>query len=378
MLVLHVIESLRQGGKERQLIELVRGLSEQSDVENVILVLSDELYYVQDPKDRGLPIVTFNRRQRKDWRPAVFIYREIRRLRPDVVHVWDSLAAVYAALPSRLFGVKVVNGMIRNAPNNLQFSSQVWRRSRITFPLSNIVLANSHAGLEAFGATGKKARCIHNGFDLRRTERLRPESEVRQRYGLGSGSVVGMVAAFSRRKDYATFFEAARRIVLKWSDVRFVAAGHGETLDHFRQQIPPKLSGRIVLPGSVRDVESLTNTFTIGVLATDTRVHGEGIPNAIMEYMALSKPVVATQSGGTRELVIDGVTGFLVAPGDPTAMSDRLSTLLAEPTLREAMGRTGRSVIEQNFSLDKMVDAYSSLYAQLVQPSRSNGKIHVA
>src|SRR5262249_16906176 len=105
-------------------------------------------------------------------------------------------------------------------------------------------------------------------------------------------------------------------------------------------------------------LESLINLFDVGVLATFT----EGISNSIMEYMALSKPVVATDGGGTKELVLEGETGFLVPAGDAAALAARLDALLDDARLATRMGLAGRARLLAAFDLSSLVEKHRAVY----------------
>src|SRR5262249_29496798 len=110
--------------------------------------------------------------------------------------------------------------------------------------------------------------------------------------------------------------------------------------------------------GKQKAVEGIVDTFDIGVLSTFT----EGISNSIMEYMALRKPVVATDGGGTKELVVDGETGFLVPPRDPYALAARVDYLLENPDIARRMGEAGESRLRRAFSMNVMIDRSVMLY----------------
>jgi glycosyltransferase involved in cell wall biosynthesis len=121
--------------------------------------------------------------------------------------------------------------------------------------------------------------------------------------------------------------------------------------------------------GRHKDVEKITSSFSIGVLATFT----EGISNSIMEYMVMAKPVVATDCGGSRELVLEGKTGFLVPPQDPVALADRIAYLLDNPDEARRMGQAGKKHIEEHFSLKTMVDKTVDIYEHAIRSSNSRG-----
>ena len=203
------------------------------------------------------------------------------------------------------------------------------------------------------------------GSILKRVSRLTDEAELRSTLEITTPHIVGMVAYFTPNKDYAVFVEMACRICHLRNDVTFVAVGEGETLWRVRDSVPPEHSSRIKFLGQRKDIESIANLFTVGVLVTDSRVHGEGISNAITECMALGKPIVATNDGGTPELVLEGQTGFLVPSHDAGVLTDRVLRLLNDRALANQFGIEGRRRVETAFSLDAMCNAYLCLYRRV-------------
>src|SRR5206468_9919906 len=138
-----------------------------------------------------------------------------------------------------------------------------------------------------------------------------------------------------------------------------------------RDSVPPEYSPRIKFLGKRTDVESIANLFTVGVLATNSRLHGEGISNALMECMALGKPIVATNDGGTPELVLEEQTGFLVPSHDAGVLTDRVLRLLNDRALANQFGIEGRRRVETAFSLDAMCNAYLCLYRRVAYRRRA-------
>jgi len=130
--------------------------------------------------------------------------------------------------------------------------------------------------------------------------------------------------------------------------------------------VSPEFQDRILFPGTLARVEEVEQVCDVGVLCTNAAIFGEGLANALMEFMALGKPVVATNSGGTAELVVDGVTGFLVAPADPGAVARRVGHLLDHRDEADRMGRAGRRRIRQSFSQEQMVERFVTVYEQVL------------
>ena len=356
MRILFVADTLGSGGKERQLVELLKGLDRRKDVTYCLCLLSEGGHYA-DANLIGGQRYFIRRKFRYDPSVPVRLYSLYRRFRPDVVQSWELMCSIYALPVAKFFGVKFVS-MIRNAPEKLPAWGDICIRSKLTFPFSDLILANSHAGLQAYNVPEQRGHCIHNGFDFGRIRTLEAKDAVRKRFGIQTQKVVGMVGKFHPKKDNVTFIEAALRVCARRKDVTFVAVGDGVKLEGCKEMVAPEYSDRIKFLGKQRNVESIVNIFDVGVLATYT----EGISNSIMEYMALSKPVIATDGGGTRELVLESVTGFLVGVGDPASIAERIEFLLDHPQNADEMGKAGRQRLETDFNLERMADNFVDAY----------------
>jgi glycosyltransferase involved in cell wall biosynthesis len=309
----------------------------------------------------GIKIHFLIRKTRKDPIILPHLYKLCVTFRPDIIHTWDSMTSAYAIPIAKILGVKLVNGMIRDAPDRVIPFTKPWIRARMTFPFSDVIVANSLAGLRAYGAPRAKSVCIHNGFDFNRLHGMPDQDTVRRNFGIDTSQVVGMVASFSERKDYETYIAAAQTVLATRDDVTFVAVGDGKTLERCKSLVMPQYTQRVKFLGWQRNVESIINAMDIGVLATYT----EGISNAILEFMALAKPVVATDGGAMNELVVDGVTGFLVPARDAGQLARRLTDLLCDAGRCRALGKHGRHRVLSLFGMETMASHFVRMYETL-------------
>lgn len=359
MKILCFTDSLGIGGKERQLVELLKGLK-QRGLEVMLVCMDQGEFYEPDVKALNVPLRYLFRRMR--WDPLVTrgFYRLVKEFQPDVIHTNSMMSSAYALPVAKLLRLPLINGSIRNA---FQKSSLRWKAERALLAMSNFRIANSMAGLESRGFSLDSGRdfVIRNGFDLSRADGL----EVSSSAGTNGSHQVGMIAEFRPDKDFKTFLLAARHLLSRRDDVTFVTVGDGETLDEMKA-LGADAGGRIQFLGRRKDIEKITNSFSVGVLATFT----EGISNSIMEYMVMSKPVVVTDCDGSRELVRQGENGFLVPIGDHVALADRIAYLLDHPDEARRMGQAGRQDIERHFSLATMVDKTVDVYERALKSSR--------
>jgi glycosyltransferase involved in cell wall biosynthesis len=357
-----MVDTLGSGGKERRVVELARGLSTKSCIELSLVILSDQVYF-EEVLELPISIYYIKRKSRKD--PAVYfrIYEVLKEIRPHFVHSFESMVSIYAMPVVRLMGITFINAMISNAPQHIKVFSKLWFRSKLTFPFSHAVVANSFAGLQAYQAPLNKSYYIHNGFNFDRLKNLKDPISVRKSLGVGTKRVIGMAATFSSKKDYRTYLFAAQEVLKKRNDVIFLCIGDGHTLNESKKLVAPKFNDIILFTGNIKDIESVMNILTIGVLATYT----EGISNSVMEYMALSKPVIVTEGGGSNELVKDGYNGFLVQRESVNDLVSKLNLLLDNDILAKEMGDRSLQLIQEKFSIENMVDKTVDLYQDLLK-----------
>lgn len=355
--VIHFIDSLRAGGKERQLVELLKGLSAYKEIVCELAIMSEDIQY-DAVNNLDIQKHYLIRKNKKDPRILVKLYKLCKKFKPDIIHSWGSMPSVYAVPVAKILKIKLINGMVRDAATPTRFFEKAHFRARSTFPFSDVIVGNSKAGLKAYNAPVHKSVCIYNGFDFNRTRSLQDKNTVREKFNINTEKVVGMVATFSDYKDYETYISAAKMILQKRNNVTFLAIGSGENLEKCKKMVGNDFRDKIIFLGRQEDVESIVNIFDVGVLST----YGEGISNSIMEYMALEKPVVATNGGGTGEIVVDKQTGFLVPSGSPSILANKIEYLLEHPETAKQMGDASRKRLSEVFSLDIMTQKFAELY----------------
>jgi len=364
MKILIVTDSFHTGGKERRLIELLKGLVSRG-VYCELIALSDVVQY-EDLYSLDIKIHFLKRRYNKDISIFGKLAKIVREIQPDIIQSWSSMASIYLIPVLIRRKAKFVNAIIADAPKSIKATNPIYLKKKLTFPFSDAIVANSHAGLRSYGAPASKSVAIHNGFDMNRVSTLLDPKEIREKFNISTPHVVGMVGKFEDRKDYDTYISAAKKIVSERNDVSFLAIGDGKNYDMIVASVDPILRDRIIFTGRQSNVESIINVFTIGVLTTNDKIHGEGISNAILEYMVLGKPVVASRGGGTAEIVVDSETGFIIKPFDDNALAEKINYLLDYERESQKMGQLAAKRITDEFSLEKMTDSYIDLYNNLM------------
>lgn len=358
---------LGTGGKERRLIELLGYLNNKRKYE-LLLVTTKE--GVELPKffDLDIKMVVLKKNIMISKLNYFFhFYQLMKKFDPDIIHTWGRMQTLYA-LPAVVIGKKkLINGQITSAPPNVSFMDSLI--DKINFRYSDVVLSNSKAGIEVFNPPKKKAGVIYNGLDLDRFQNLPNSSEIKKQYQINTPYLVLMIANFTPNKDYERFFKAGQILTEKRKDVTWMGVGDFEEESNLVKSCRHIIGDNALLRihQRITEVEALVNACDIGVLLSNTAVHGEGVSNSIIEYMALAKPVVANDAGGTREVVINEQTGFLVHNETMTQVVARFNHLLDHHELRLSMGLRGQKKIYCEFSLNKMGVEFESLYNNILK-----------
>lgn len=252
----------------------------------------------------------------------------------------------------------------------------LWRwYSRFILAASARVICVS-APIAAQFPPSSKVRVVNNGFDMREfiIDESKSRHEFRHALGLADELLIGMVGRIKLlRKGQDTFVRAASLLEARGIHARYVIVGSpyqgNEThLVSLRQLIDELgLKERVALVGELSDTLPAYAAMDIFVLPS---AQPEPFGGVVMEAMALGRPVIATNIGGSPEQVVDGVTGLLISPNDPLALADALERMTRDCAFRERCGRAGRKRIEEHFRLTAMVDRLLEEYAHVLNQRR--------
>jgi glycosyltransferase involved in cell wall biosynthesis len=368
MKICYICGSLELAGKERQTFELIKSLIKKGFVkpEQILIIAQNkncEMY--NEFIGLGVKFKNIISSFKKDFSIIWKTNKILKEFNPDIVHSYASFPYASFALLKFFRKYSFINGYIRDAISGKKTPLKNRILNKINNHFADIIIANSNAGLIAYKAPKKKSIVIHNGFDHERIKNLENKKSIKTKFKITTPHVVGMVARFCKRKDFTTFIKTAQEIIKKRKDITFLAIGDGPTLEQTKQLIKEEEEKHIKFLGLQTKVEPIINIFDIGILATNTKNHQEGISNSIMEYMALKKPVIATRGGGTSELVLNNITGFIIQPFNQQEMQEKIEFLLVNQDIAEQIGQKGKERIQQEFNIEKMTNYYLEIYNQL-------------
>jgi glycosyltransferase involved in cell wall biosynthesis len=241
---------------------------------------------------------------------------------------------------------------------------------RYELPSADAVFAVSRdveVSLKAGGVKPERIHVLHSGIDLARVPASPGGAEFRHRHGIPlNAPLLGTVANLFPRKGYDVMLRALSVLRKRRSEIHYLVVGAG---DPGYEQMLRKLIQSLGLEGQVHFAGFQEPVYP-ALAAMDVYVHPaimEGFGIALLEAMAMAKPVVATTTGGIPDIVVHEETGLLVAPGDPEALASAVGALLDDKSRWAAMGRAGHQRVERLFTVDAMVSKLVACYADVIR-----------
>lgn len=291
------------------------------------------------------------------WGTLMALRRYLRERRPAILHTHNPTPHQYGAIARLAAGVPVLVHTKHGRNEDLSSKSRRYERlaGRLTDTVVPVSIDAADVARSLEGVPAHRIRVIHNGVDI---------ADMVPRGDIEPGWRVVHVARLNVVKDQATLLRAARLVLDREPRFRLDIVGDGE----MRPELE-RLAGELGLGDAVRfhgfhdDVRPFLAAADVFVLSSLS----EGIAITLLEAMAAALPVVTTNVGGNREVVVHNETGLLVLAGNPAALAEALLRVLGDPVAAARMGRAGRDRVAAKFALKTTVDAYESLYLELLQ-----------
>jgi glycosyltransferase involved in cell wall biosynthesis len=375
--VAYLPASLRPGGAEKQMLALAERLP-RDRFRVDFLALSGAGEYDARARAAGARVRSLGSAPPPGARlPDRFARRALRGIRYaataravgyDIVDAWLYPADVLAALARPIAGTTVVVAGRRNLGDfHDRFGPLEQGIGALTNRLVDAVVANSDAVANDVRRRERldpaKLHVIRNGVEL--IEPLANDVRAARRRELGvSGDevLVGCVANYREVKRLDVLIDAFAALAPGAPAARLVLVGEGPLRDELQARIDGHgLDGHVRLHGSVPNPGLLYGAFDVIVQSS----RSEGLPNAMLEAAAAGRPIVATDVGGTAEIVIDGRTGLLVEANDSAVMARALGQLVGDPALRGRLGSAAREHVARAFGMERFAAEFASLYEEL-------------
>jgi glycosyltransferase involved in cell wall biosynthesis len=350
--LLIVTSGLNNGGKERQTLEAIKALR-STTIKTSLLVLNKNQFYSEYAKTISESFHEVNRGILK-LRPLFRALKILLFLKPDIVHSWDTLSSFYTLPLCKMLHIKFVEGSIRDCgiDQGLELKYKKFFLKR-----SDLIIANSKMGLKIHGVSGE---VIYNSID---PSNFKIENSINSEFN------IIMVGNFHGYKDHKTFISASY-ILLKEKIIDFAyLIGDGPKKNAFISYINhemPEFAGRFIFTGTVRNIEDYLGKCKVGVLCSTSK-HQEGLSNAILEYMAAGLVSIATDLGGTAEIINHQYNGFLIQPGDSQSIVNYVTAIKSNQKLSNKINIGAQETLKEKFSKKNYSTFLPSLYNRLLE-----------
>lgn len=356
--VLELTTTLEVGGTERMLSYLVRGLDKEKF--NVSIACLTHGGAVADELSAdGFDVTALNMKGKLDFGVLARLYQLIKEKKVSILHTYLFHANFLGRIVGKLAGVPVIISSERIM--GLEGKHRMIA-NKLTSPLTSALSCNADAVkkfmVEEIGLCTEKITVIHNGVDTEKFGISIDKNKVREKLGISADEVTCItVARLDGQKGMENLIGAAK----KNPKIKFLIAGDGPLREELENK--SKDSENILFLGLRRDIPELLKASDIFILPS----LWEGFPNVVLEAMAANLPVIATNTSGTPEAVIDGETGMLVKPGDARQLAEAVKHMSSEPELMKEMGKRGRERAVKFFSLEEMIKKNEELYERLIE-----------
>ena len=360
MRISYILDTFGGGGKERRCLQLIQGLNHMGITDIQVIVIDNGVSY-HELYDTTAKIEILGRKDKKlgQLQTICIMYKLIKGFKPDIVQAWGLMSAGFVLLVKPFIKFKFLASYVADCdiPNGLEgIVNLICNRVCIR------IISNSRAGLLAYKTPAFKSVLIYNGYNEARFNNIVDHESKKEQLAINTKYVVAMVASFWQNKDWQCFIDAAKIIIERRQDITFLAVGKGPQWEHYNRQVRDKEREYLRMIGRRDDVDEIYQICDLTVLTSN---HGEGISNSIMESMAWGVPVIATNKGGTPEIIEDDINGKLINEQTSDTVSCMIASLIDDPIKLAQMGKNAANTVKRKFLLHSMTEDYINLYKEI-------------
>jgi glycosyltransferase involved in cell wall biosynthesis len=367
--VLHIYQNSKIGGVQQQFLSLLKAYDR--DVFNPIFCcLGPEEEISKEIERIDIETVALNRARYHRFSPGIVrdLYRLMKQKNIHIVRTHRYRANLYGRLAALLSGVPV---KIISLHDNYRKDLRLERRivNKILLKATDKIVAVSESIrkdiIKYDGIDSSKILVIPNGID---TERFNPEgnfADIRKGFSIKESDIVlGFVGRVVPTKGLEYLIDALPFLKKEFKNIKLLITGEGSTMERLKKKAKENnVHDSIIFTGKRRDIPDILSCTDIFVMPSVA----EGLPNALLEAMAMGKPIVATEVGGIPEVIKNRHSGFLVPPRNPEALATAIKDLISNEQLAAKMGQAARHIVLDNFSIWSIAQKWQTLYLSILR-----------
>ncbi len=364
--VLRVVSNLGTGGVQRRLVSLIPYINKEKFNISVCSFKDGPLKKILT--EAGYKVFIVPRKFKFDPICIIRLIHIMKSEKIQIVHTHTHKPNTTARIAAILAGIPII---IANEHNVDEWKNAFQKLIDRFLSRSTDRIIVVSKGVQKFcqstGIPSCKFHLIYNGIELDKFNNKKLRDKKRKELGIDENTcVIGTVGRIHPQKGHEFLIDVVEKLLTEHESLLFLIIGEGYLKEELILKVKSlNLSENFRFLGEREDIPQLLSCMDIFVLPSLR----EGFPNTILEAMASSLPVVATDVGGVRELIIQDETGFIVPPANLTALYEGLSKLIQDKDLRYKMGNAGYERVKE-FSIDKMAKETENLYQELIKEKK--------
>lgn len=356
MIILHTETLKHWGGQQNRVLKEAIGLTRKGH--RVIIVCNKGSVLAQKAKEAGIKTYEVRMRDRAYFQIPKLV-NIIRKEGVDIVSTHSSLDSWAGGIAAKLTGRKLV----RFRHNAFPIGRNILAKFIYSIPDRIIAISSSTKHLLVKkGVKEKKISVIPSGVDI---DVFKPEiNDIREEINIPSGTLIlGNTSTFAKEKGQEILLKAFNIIYKKFPCSLLLAGRVSEaSRDKYLSYVEEGLRDKVIFLGQREDIPRVLKTIDIFIFPSIS----EGLGTALLEAMAMERPVVVSDIPTFREFIKDGVNGLFFRTGNPDDIVEKVSLLIKDRHLREILGKNARRTILERFSIEIMIEKTEQLYKEIV------------
>lgn len=367
--ILHIYQNSKVGGVQQQLLSLLKAYNREV-FNPIFCCLGPKEEVGKEIENLGIDFIALNRKRyhRFSLKIIINLYRLMKKKHIHVVRTHKYRASLYGRIAAWLAGVPVI---ITSVHGNYRKDLRLERRiaNKIMSKITDKIVAVSESIKKDIVKHDKinpsKIVVIHNGVDILR---FNPENiflNVRGELSINDNDVVvGFVGRLVPAKGLQYLIEAISIIQLKVENIKLLIVGEGSLIYSLKNKARELgIKESVIFTGKRRDIPEVLSCIDIFVMPSVA----EGLPNSLLEAMAMGKPIVATTVGGIPEIIENEINGLIISPEDPESLASAIKFFIGNKGLAEKLGQAAKEFVLRKYSIKAIAVQWECLYKSLLK-----------
>ncbi len=367
--ILHIYQNSKIGGVQQQLLSLLKAYSRER-FNPIFCCLGPKEEIGKEIEGTGIEFIPLNKLRYNRFSPGIVLelYRLMKKKQIHVVRTHRYRSNLYGRLAAFLAGVPVI---IASVHDNYRTDKRPMRRimNRILSKITDKIVAVSEDVKEDIIRYDRidpsKIEVIPNGIDVERFNPEKNTTDIRKEFSLEEDDIViGFIGRIVPAKGLEYLLDALPYLKGEFKSIKLLIVGEGSLVEELKERAKKNnIFDNILFTGKRRDIPEILASINIFVMPSIA----EGLPNALLEAMAMGKPIVTTEVGGIPEIVKNGFNGLLVPPRDTVSLSKAIKELISNDRLAAKLGQAARDLVHDNLSIKAIAQKWQSLYLSILK-----------